>query len=238
MDILNIHLKYHLSFARPEMKVPREDAIRTQKRLLAAASEAFAEKGYREATVSEICERAKSNVAAVNYHFGDKETLYVKAWRHAFYESLKLHPPDGGVSADAPPEERLRGRVKALLRRVTGANNKEFLIVLRELASPTGLLDEVTRKDLRPLRENMEGIIRELLGPYASKTQVRFCATGIVSQCVIPMLMKRMDRGRQGGRSDYSGIDDIESYADHVVEFSLAGIRSIRGSRKKDKTNP
>ena len=91
------------------MKVPREDAVRTQKRLLAAASEAFAEKGYREATVSEICERAKSNVAAVNYHFGDKETLYIKAWRNAFYESLKVHPPDGGVSADAPPEERLAG---------------------------------------------------------------------------------------------------------------------------------
>jgi AcrR family transcriptional regulator len=220
------------------MKVPREDAVRTQKRLLAAASEAFAEKGYREATVSEICERAKSNVAAVNYHFGNKETLYIKAWRHAFYESLKVHPPDGGVSADAPPEERLRGRVKALLRRVTGANNKEFLIVLRELASPTGLLDEVTRKDLCPLCEKMEGLIRELVGPHASKTQVRFCATGIVSQCVIPILIRRMDRGRQEGGSDDSGIDDIESYADHVVEFSLAGIRSIRGSRKKNKTNP
>jgi AcrR family transcriptional regulator len=220
------------------MKVRREDAVRTQERLLAAAGEAFAEKGYREATVSEICGRAKSNVAAVNYHFGDKETLYIKAWRHAFYESLKVHPPDGGVSADAPPEERLRGRVKALLRRVTGAKNYEFLIVLRELASPTGLLDEVTRKDLRPLREKMEGLIRELLGPHASETQVRFCATGIVSQCVIPMLMRRMDQGGREGGSDYPGIDDIESYADHVVEFSLAGIRSVRGSRKKKKTNP
>jgi TetR/AcrR family transcriptional regulator, regulator of cefoperazone and chloramphenicol sensitivity len=215
------------------MKVPREDAVRTQKRLLAAASEAFAEKGYREATFSEICEQAKCNVSAVNYHFGDKETLYIKAWRHAFDESLKVHPPDGGVSAEAPPEERLRGRVKALLSRVTGANNKAFLIVLRELASPTGLLDEVTRKDLHPLREKMEGLIRELLGPHASERQVRFCTTGIVSQCVIPMLMKRMDRGRQGGRSDYSGIDDIESYAAHVVKVSLAGIRSIREESEK-----
>ena len=221
------------------MKVPREDAVRTQKRLLAAASDAFAEKGYREATVSEICERSKSNVAAVNYHFGDKETLYIKAWRHAFDESLKVHPPDGGVRVDAPPEERLRGCVKALLRRVTDANNKEFLIVLRELADPTGLLDEVTRKDLRPLREKMEGLIRELLGPHASEAQVRFCATGIVSQCFIPMLMKRMDRREQRGGSDSCGIDDIESYADHVVEFSLAGIRSIREeAQKRKKTNP
>ncbi len=221
------------------MKVPREGAVRTKKRLLAVASEAFAERGYREATVSEICEQAKSNVAAVNYHFGDKETLYVKAWRHAFYESLKVHPPDGGVSANVPPEERLRGRVKALLRRVTSSNNKAFLIVLRELASPTGLLDEVTRKDLRPLREKMEGLIRELLGPYASEAQVRFCATGILSQCVIPMLMRRMDRERQGSKRDYSDIDDIESYGDHVVKFSLAGIRSIREEAEgRKKTNP
>jgi hypothetical protein len=85
----------------------------------------------------------------------------------------------------------------------------------------------------------MEGIIRELLGPHTSETQVRFCATGIVSQCVIPMLMKRMDRETQGSRSDYSGIDDIESYAAHVVEFSLAGIRSIREEAEKGKkTNP
>lgn len=133
------------------MKIPREDAVRRQKRLLTVASEAIAEKGYRGTTVSEICERAKSNVAAVNYHFGDKEPLYLKAWRNAFCESLKVHPPDGGVSATAPPEERLGGRIKALLRRATSPNNKEFLIVLRELASPTGLLDEVTRKDLPSL---------------------------------------------------------------------------------------
>jgi hypothetical protein len=91
---------------------------------------------------------------------------------------LKGHPSDGGVIADASPEERLWGLVKVLLRRITGANNKEFLIVLKELASQTSLLDEVTQKDLRPLCEKMEGIIHEFLGPYASKIQVRFCTTG------------------------------------------------------------
>jgi TetR/AcrR family transcriptional regulator, regulator of cefoperazone and chloramphenicol sensitivity len=221
------------------MKVPREDALRTQQRLLEVARDAFAEMGYRQATVSEICERAKSNVAAVNYHFGDKETLYVKTWRHAFHESLKAHPPDDGVSAHAPPEERLAGRVRALLRRLMSTQNKAFLIVLRELASPTGLLDEVTRKDLLPLREKMEGVIRELLGPHASRTQVQCCTTGIVSQCIFPMFLKRMNREGQEGRSDFSGINDIESYADHVVKFSLAGIRSIREeAEKKTKTNP
>jgi AcrR family transcriptional regulator len=217
------------------MKVPREDAIRTRKSLLAAASEVFAEKGYHDATIAEICGRAKANVAAVNYHFGDKETLYIEAWRHSFVESLKAHPPEGGVSDDAQPEERLRGQVEALLRRIADNNNKEFLIVHRELANPTGLLEEVTRKDLRPLREKMETLVRELLGPRASDMQVRFCAIGIVSQCITPMLMRRMGRKRQGGKDDSPGIDDIGSYAKHVVEFSLAGIRAIREQGKKVK---
>lgn len=214
------------------MKVPREDAIKTQKRLLAAASEEFAEKGYRETTISEICKRAKSNVAAVNYHFGDKETLYTKAWRHAFYESLKLYPPDGGVSSEARAEERLRGRVTALLRRIMSPKSKEFLIVLRELATPTGLLNEVTRKDLQPLRDKMEALIRELLGPDASPTQVRFCAVAVVSQCVIPMLMATMERERGEMKTNFPGID---SYADYVVRFSLAGIYAIREELEKKK---
>lgn len=210
------------------MKVQREDAVRTRKSLLAAASEVFADKGYHDATIAEICERAKANGAAVNYHFGDKETLYVEAWRHSFSQSLKAHPPDGGVSEDARPEERLRGQVEALLRRIADENNKEFLIVHRELANPTGLLEEVMRKDLRPLRDKMETLVREILGPRASDMQVRFCAIGIVSQCISPMLVRRMEKTRPQGKDDFPGIDDIDSYAKHVVKFSLAGIGAIR----------
>jgi AcrR family transcriptional regulator len=210
------------------MKVQRKDAVRTRKSLLAAASEVFADKGYHDATIAEICERAKANGAAVNYHFGDKETLYVEAWRHSFSQSLKAHPPDGGVSEDARPEERLRGQVEALLRRIADENNKEFLIVHRELANPTGLLEEVMRKDLRPLRDKMETLVREILGPRASDMQVRFCAIGIVSQCISPMLVRRMEKTRPQGKDDFPGIDDIDSYAKHVVKFSLAGIGAIR----------
>jgi AcrR family transcriptional regulator len=210
------------------MKVQREDAVRTRKSLLAAASEVFADKGYHDATIAEICERAKANGAAVNYHFGDKENLYVEAWRHSFSQSLKAHPPDGGVSEDARPEERLRGQVEALLRRIADENNKEFLIVHRELANPTGLLEEVMRKDLRPLRDKMETLVREILGPRASDMQVRFCAIGIVSQCISPMLVRRMEKTRPQGKDDFPGIDDIDSYAKHVVKFSLAGIGAIR----------
>jgi TetR/AcrR family transcriptional regulator, regulator of cefoperazone and chloramphenicol sensitivity len=121
------------------MKIQRKGAVRTRQSLLAAASQVFSMKGFHDATIAEICEQAGANFAAVNYHFRDKETLYRETWRYSFSESLKAHPPDGGVSKDSRPEERLLGQVNALLRRIADDNNKKCFIVYRELYNPTVL---------------------------------------------------------------------------------------------------
>ena len=63
----------------------------TKERLLKAASEIFAEKGFRDATVAEICEAAEANIAAVNYHFGNKETLYDEVWLRAFTLAVEYY---------------------------------------------------------------------------------------------------------------------------------------------------
>src|SRR6516164_5690310 len=54
-----------------------------RERLLEAAGEIFAEKGFKGATVREIIDRAGVNIAAVNYYFRDKERLYIEAVKHA-----------------------------------------------------------------------------------------------------------------------------------------------------------
>jgi AcrR family transcriptional regulator len=211
------------------MKIPKKGSVKTHKSLLAVAGEIFADKGYRDTTIAEICQRAGKNVASVNYHFGDKETLYREAWRHSFLKSIKAHPPHGGVSDDAPPEERLRGQVAALLHRILDKNNKEFLLVQKELANPTGLLEEVFREEIRPLQERMRTVIRELLSPHIPDMLVQFCEISVISQCINPVVVRR---GREGG-NDLPGIDDIEAYSDHVIEFSLGGIGAIRKAAEK-----
>ncbi len=210
--------------------VKKQD-ICTRERLLGCACEVFAEKGYRDATIADISERAGTNIAAVNYHFGDKEALYVEAWRLAFRKSLEAYPPDGGISSDAPAEERFRGRILAAMRRFTYPKNYEFEIMSKEIANPTGLLLEVMRESIEPLRHEFDLIIRDLLGPHASEKQVRFCRTSVMAQCVNPMFQQRRQKffveagvKQEPMRDDF----DIDIVADHVSRFSLAGIREIR----------
>jgi len=206
----------------------RKDGEKTRRNILEAACRVFTERGYRDATHAEICRLAGVNTAAINYHFGSKVNLYAETWRKAFHDSLKAHPPHGGVPEDAPPEERLRGRVQALILRIADENNKAFLIVHRELANPTGVLKDVMRECLRPLRQEMTTLVRELLGPGVEEKHVLFCQVSVLSQCLDVMARKRLHRGHPGDKYRPPMIDDIDAYAEHVARFSLAGIKAVR----------
>ncbi|HJV64622.1 MAG TPA: CerR family C-terminal domain-containing protein [Geomonas sp.] len=212
------------------MATTKSDA--KKEKLLAAAGDVFMEKGFRDATVAEICARAGANVSAVNYHFGSKEALYQESWRHSFQQSLQAYPVDGGIGETAPAEERLRGQLTALIQRIADENNKDFFIAQMELAKPSGLLQEVMRTELIPMRQQTLALVRELLGPEASEQQVHYCEISIISMCVHPMVMQRIAK-RTRDKGMPAMIDDINGFADHVVKFALAGIDAIRSEGSK-----
>src|SRR5258706_7317681 len=93
----------------------KDQTPETRQRLLEAAGEVFAEHVFRDATIREICERAKANIAAVHYHCGDKEELYAAVFSYA--RSCAVAGFDQQVPSVAPPEERLRIFVRAVLTR-------------------------------------------------------------------------------------------------------------------------
>ena len=61
----------------------------TKDRILNEAENMFAHKGYHGVTVREITESAKCNLAAVNYHFGNKWNLYLAVFRFRWLPRAK-----------------------------------------------------------------------------------------------------------------------------------------------------
>ena len=95
-----------------------------------------------------------------------------------------------------------------------------------ELINPTGLLQEVMKTELIPMRQQTLTLVRELLGPDATEQQIHYCEISIISMCVHPMVMQRIAK-RTRDKEMPAIIEDIKAFADHVVMFALAVINAI-----------
>lgn len=212
------------------MRKLRSDGQETRRNLLMAAGKIFALKGFRDTTIAEICQQAAANTAAISYHFGSKEALYVESWRYAFTESLNLYPPDGSVAPHAPPEERLHGRILAIMRRIIDPQSHDFDIFHKEMANPTGLLAKTMQESVEQIFKGLTLLVAELLGKEPDDQEVQLCAMSIRAQCFGPLLLARRRKADQSIPT--TGVepllDDVEQLADHVTRFSLAGIRALR----------
>jgi TetR/AcrR family transcriptional regulator, regulator of cefoperazone and chloramphenicol sensitivity len=137
----------------------------TREALLEAAAEVFAEAGFRGATVREICQRARANIAAVNYHFGDKEALYLEVLRHTQERAYKKFPPDHGVAPNSPAEEKLKAFIRSFLLRIfdEGECAHHGKMMSREMIEPTKALDALVQERIRPQASQLSNIVGELL---------------------------------------------------------------------------
>src|SRR4051812_28442104 len=200
--------------------------LKTRQRLLEVAGEVFAEQGFKNATVREICKRAEANVAAINYHFGDKEGLYNETLRYWIRESLAKYPPDLGVDASASPQQKLHAYVRSFFWRIFDEGRPSWYgkLMAREMIEPTHALDACVHDTMRPVCEKLDQILRELL-PGLDEDQLRHAACSVVGQIVFyhhcrPAIDKLFP-GQCFGRQE------IERLAEHVTHFSLSGLRAL-----------
>lgn len=202
----------------------REDGKETRKRILDAACELFAKKGYQHARVADICQRAGTNAASVNYYFGDKKTLYIEAWQHTFYECFN---PDLLEYDNASPEDQLRIYIHNLMQNFRENNTQgQFTrLYMMELVNPTGLIQNVWRELIEPRRRELQGIIRKITKDKITDEMVLFCELSIINQCRVLLTVSRNDMEfllKQPISSDL-----IKRLADHIVCFSLSGIKAV-----------
>lgn len=205
----------------------------TRQRLLEAAGEVFAEVGFAKATVRDICHRAEANVAAVNYHFRDKEGLYVEVVRYAQQYAMNEVPLDMTDVASATPQEQLRVFIRTFLFGAIGKGRLAWhgKMMAREMSEPTGMLDRIVAEVIRPRATILEGILRQMLGPAATQWRVEACARSVVSQCLFYHLCRPVI-DRLHPTQTYEPAD-VEQLAEHITLFSIAALAGMSASSKE-----
>jgi TetR/AcrR family transcriptional regulator, regulator of cefoperazone and chloramphenicol sensitivity len=197
-----------------------------RERILESACEIFAAKGFRNATVADICGKAGANVASVNYYFGSKESLYGEAVKQAFQVANEQFALDGGLPADAPAEERLGAFIAAKVRRVfcddVGGHAQKM--VAHEFSNPISSVSRLFKKELAPQRDILHRAIRDLASGKIPERTLRICGFNVVSLCDSRSFDLRA-RTRFLEKRVFSD-EDIDRLAEDVTRFALGGIRA------------
>jgi len=203
----------------------RCDGEQTRRRIVNAACHVFSEKGFRDATHEMICGEAEANKAAINYHFGDKQSLYRAVWQHLLDAADGEHPVSGNLPEDRAPAERFESHVRALLNRHFGEGSSRPLERLRDLehVNPTGLVDDILSEHHARNRKQMLSVLGELLGDEASAPVIRFYETSVLALCRGDWSASRVPKSHTQGKRAI-GAGKIEVLAKQITRFLLAGI--------------
>jgi AcrR family transcriptional regulator len=200
----------------------------TRQRLLNAAGEVFAERGFHAATIKDITDRAPASLASVNYHFSDKAELYLAVLRRIGEEATEIIPPDDHLTGDAA--NRFRQFIHWYCAKSLGRNRPawEKILLAREMIEPTTALDSLLETVFRPLNGKLSRLVAELLGVRTNHQSVGLVAASVLGQCMYH-LRHHLIIGRMHPQlGDHPSVEDLAS---HIAEFSLAGLRSIRSAK-------
>ena len=141
-----------------ESKTLQEKRVETVRRILEAATEIFAEKGFAGARVDEIARQARVNKATIYYRIGDKEALYARVLHDVFSDTARRISENMAQARD--PEEKLKTYVRNIVQTV-GEHPHVPPIIMRELASGARNIPDVVAHDLAGILGMLNQALRE-----------------------------------------------------------------------------
>lgn len=206
---------------------------KTRERILEVACEVFAQQGFRNTTIRDICQQAQVNVAAVNYYFNSKEKLYEEVCKYIFGISSENGDPRFKLGGNKTPEEKLKAFIQRFLTNilVKKQSNWREMIMSREMVSPTGAFNIIIEDMIKPRFQQLYSIVKNLLGEGTEDELVRRCCLSITGQClyyrfarpVVPKLNPQQKFDNEG----------IEKLAAHITQFSLNAFKQFVLEKKE-----
>lgn len=199
-------------------------------RLLNAAEKLFAERGFDGVSVRDITSLASCNVAAINYHFGGKDKLYLELMkgRMVTLREIRVNSINEVMKKpDTTLEDLLRAFSWAFLNPLVDEQSGGQLmkLMMREMLDPHLPATLFFEKVIQPV---MSALMEALLKvcPGVERTQILLCIHSLIAQLLHTVHVKGMFAKFQSEEHEHPSL---EALVDHIVEFTAIAIHGIAG---------
>jgi AcrR family transcriptional regulator len=199
----------------------------TKERILDEAEALFAAGGYHAVSVREITKAAACNLAAVNYHFGNKQNLYLEVFRSRWlpranrvHQTFRKYLKNNG---EPSPNAVVKSLAQAFMEGPMSEDERlrHHKLIFGELAQPTEAFELVVGQVLRPLFNNLLADLRAVMPSDTNEEQTALNAFSILAMVLYFNFARPLITSFLVG-------DDEEDFktrlGDHIVNFSLNGI--------------
>ena len=214
-------------------------AQETKRRLVEAAGEIFADVGFERATIKDITDRAGASIAAVNYHFSDKQELYYQVVRHAHLAGLNAVHTMVANERQEESAARLHTFVHTFLQQALDPNRPkwEAALIQREMREPTmSACERFTNEFLEPFVDVFGALVTDLAGrPTPSVRTTRLLIDSVLGQCLFYVYNQCKHARMYPDDPPSARVDEL---ADHITRFSLAAIQCMRPFGASPATPP
>jgi AcrR family transcriptional regulator len=205
----------------------------TKERILLAASELFAEHGFHGTTHQMMCTQADVNIAAINYHFGNKESLYLKVWEYLV--NIGMQDYRDYINDDDSPEDQLLAFIKWRVGAVTDDGLKGCLsqIMRREMNKPSPVYDQIQDLYMKEKRSWFFTLICNIVGHDLDAKTILMAAFCIHSPLIHLIEMQGIMQNSLEGdfKTEVDKLwKDPDVLAESIYTFAIAGLKEI--SRK------
>lgn len=208
---------------------PRPDGEATRAHLLDTAGQVFAERGFAGTTSKEICARAGTPLASVNYHFGSRDALYEAVLIEAHRQLIGLDDLVALTRDLGGPQAKLRAIVGHLVGLATQRGTPwGFRVMLRELLAPSPAIPALIEKGLRPKVRWLLGLMADYLGLPPEHPAVQ---RGVM-QTVLPCMALMVVPKELPARLLPAAARDGEALAADFVRFLMAGLEALAQAQR------
>jgi|SRR5215475_6283378 len=216
-------------------------------RLLKAARRLFAEKGMAATSIRDLAQEAGVNVAAVNYHFGDKEQLYLETLRYCYRTCGVLNERGNQILQQAihqgTREAALRG-IRDYIRQLMHAlffsedARLQAKLMFREMSDPTPALEVILREFIFPKRELLCKLLAQANPALRYDKNLSLYAASIMGQVLyyrtsLPVFLRLFETAEMTPELS-------ERIATHIADFTLAALTNDqpnKHSQPKEQEN-
>ena len=200
----------------------------TRAAILACADKLFLSHGFTGVSVRQITLASGTNVASVNYHFGDKTGLFreVLAARldRITDEKLSLLKDLDGKQPTAALKDILSAYTRSFFESQVCAPDSDRLmqIIYREMGPDAVTGDLVATRLIAPINQAFKNSIMKAL-PDLDEKHASFCVSSITGQILHFIRSREILRSLRSPEENRTFTEDV---IHHITQFSLRGLGS------------